>query len=495
MGDDGVSIIKFGKNILKYSPSSFIPALIGFLTIPFLSKIFSPVEYGNYILVISIVNVLAIVINAVCGDSTIRFFTVYKVQKKLKSFYDSVMVLYLLLAIVMSFIFVVTLQVIGSNIDHNLYNLMLIGVPLFIFTTAFFVSGRILVAKENSGIYSFLVSFQSVLGFLFSVILIIIFKVGISGIIWGYILSFIIFLPIIYYYAFKGNYMGKNFSKPIFVNLIKYGLPVAITNMAAWVLSYFDRYVLGFYWGSAQVGIYSASYALSEMTMVVLLNLFILSGYPTMVKIWETKGKIHTQDYISKLTRYYLLIGIPAAVGLSILSKHIIAIITSPAYYMGYIIVPIVVFGALLLGLQWWAQLGLLLNNKTHIIAVVVLIAGIFNILTNFIFIPGYGFLGAAISTFVSYMVLLLLIILFSRPYLNLDIQFKSLIKISFSSVFMGSVLYFINQLVITPQIIYLIAEILIGMFLYLLMLFIVKEFKNEEISFIKKIFKSYKKS
>lgn len=42
MGGEGVSIIKFIKNFLKYSPSSFIPALVGFLTIPFLSKIFDP---------------------------------------------------------------------------------------------------------------------------------------------------------------------------------------------------------------------------------------------------------------------------------------------------------------------------------------------------------------------------------------------------------------------------------------------------------------------
>jgi len=84
MVEEDFSIKKFSKNFLKYSPSSFIPAIIGFLTIPFLAKIFNPVEYGNYILVISLVNFMAIIINAICGDSAVRFFTVYKKKKKVE---------------------------------------------------------------------------------------------------------------------------------------------------------------------------------------------------------------------------------------------------------------------------------------------------------------------------------------------------------------------------------------------------------------------------
>ncbi len=488
MGDEGVSIIKFIKNFLKYSPSSFIPALVGFLTIPFLSKIFDPASYGNYILVISVVNVLSIIINSVCGDSTIRFFSVYKLQEKLKPFYDSLIILYLFLAAVLTIISLLVLYLIQHNIDSNLYNLMLAGVPLFIFTTAFFISGRVLVAKENSSIYSFFVSFQSILGFLFAIILILVFKMSIMGVIWGYTISVILLLPFIYKYAFEGKYFGKGLSRPIFMKLVKYGFPVAITNLAAWVLSFFDRYVLGFYWGSAQVGIYSASYTLSEMTMTILLNLFMLAGFPAIVKIWETKGKISTSNYISKLVRYYILMSIPVAFGLSVLSKPIIEIITSPAYYGGYVIIPLVVFGALLLGLQWWVLLGLLLNNKTHIVAMTVLIAGIVNIITNFLFIPKYGFIGAAISTFISYLVLLILMVWFSRPLLKWEFPLKSFSKILFSSISMGIILYFINSVLVISNVVYLILEIVTGTSLYLLMLFILREFKDEELLLIKEI-------
>ena len=487
MEDERISIIKFVKNFLKYSPSSFIPALIGFLTIPFLSKIFDPADYGNYILVISIVNVLGIVINAICGDSTVRFFSVYEAREKLKSFYDSVIVLYIFLSALISIIFLLVLQIIQQDINPDLYKLMLAGIPLFILTTAFFVSSRILVVKEYSGIYSFFISLQAILGFLFCVILILIFKMGIIGIIWGYVLSFILLLPFIYRYGFKGNYFGKYFSKSIFMKLVKYGIPVAITNLAAWVLSFFDRYVLGFFWGSAQVGIYSASYSLSEMTMTILLNLFMLAGFPVIVKIWETNGKTSTNSYISKLVRYYLLMSIPLAFGLSVLSKPLIEIITSPAYYGGSVIIPLVVFGALFLGMQWWVLLGLLLNNKTHIVAILVLIAGIVNIITNFIFIPKYGFIGAAFSTFISYFVLLLLMTWFSRPLLKWEFPVKSFLKILISSIGMSIVLYFIS-IILAISTFYLILESIIGILLYLSILFILREFKDEEILIIKKI-------
>jgi O-antigen/teichoic acid export membrane protein len=484
MFDEDVSIKKFSKNFLKYSPSSFIPAIIGFLTIPFLAKIFNPSDYGNYILVISIVNFLSIIINAVCGDSAVRFFTVYKKENKLKSFYDSLIGVYLIFTITLTILSVLMLYFIKNDIDPSLFNLMLIGIPLFILTTAFFVIGRLIVAKEESGIYSFFISFQSILGFLFSVIFILVFKTGISGIILGYMTSFALFLPFIYHYTFKGKYIGKKFSKEIFLRLIKYGIPVAITNLAAWVLSIFDRYVLGYYWGSAQVGIYSASYTLSETTMTVILNLFMLAGYPAIVKIWEHSGKKPAQEYIGKLTRYYILISIPVAVGLSVLAKPVIEILTSPAYYQGYTIIPIVVFGALLLGLQWWALLGLLLNNKTHVIAIVVIICGFLNIVTNFLLIPKYSFIGAAISTAISYLALLLMMIYFSRPYLNWNFPSVSIIKIFIASIIMGSILYSINSF-LEIKLINLSLEIILGILIYILMLYLLKEFEKEELSII----------
>jgi Membrane protein involved in the export of O-antigen and teichoic acid len=221
MFDEDVSIKKFSKNFLKYSPSSFIPAIIGFLTIPFLAKIFNPSDYGNYILVISIVNLLSIIVNAICGDSAVRFFSSYKNENKLKSFYDSVLVIYFIFAIILSVISVIILYVFKNSIDTTLLNLMLLGIPLFILTTAFFVSGRLIVAKEESGIYSTLVSLQSIMGFLLSVIMILFFKTGIYGIIWGYIISYAFFLPFIYYYAFKGKYIGKKLPKNYFFKINK----------------------------------------------------------------------------------------------------------------------------------------------------------------------------------------------------------------------------------------------------------------------------------
>lgn len=488
MFDEDVSIKKFRKNFLKYSPSSFIPAIIGFLTIPFLTKIFSPSDYGNYILVISIVNLLSIIINAVCGDSAIRFFTVYQKENKLKSFYDSIVVIYFVFAIILSLISFLTLNFFKNGMDQTLFNLMIVGIPLFILTTAFFVSSRLLVAKEESGIYTILVSLQSIIGFILGVILILFFNSGIYGIIWGYIISYAFFLPLIYHYAFKGKYVGKKFHKSIFLKIVKYGFPIAITNLAAWVLSIFDRYVLEYYWGSTQVGIYSASYTLSETTLVIILNLFMLAGYPAIVKLWENYGKLTTQKYISNLTRYYLLISIPTVVGISVLSKPLIEIFTSPAYYAGYIIVPIVLVGALFLGIQWWAQIGLLLHNKTHIIASAVLLAGMVNIITNFVFIPKYGFLGAAISTFLSYFTLFILIWILSKKYLKWSLSLSSLTRIILSSSIMGILIYSINMTFTNSSLVNLTFEILFGIIAYLLMLYVLGEIRKEEILFIRSL-------
>ena len=400
---------KFIKNVLKYSPSSIIPALIGFITLPFLTKLFGPSIYGNYVLAITVVSILSLIVNTLWGTSIVRFHAFYKKKEELNSFYDTLIVGILLSVILISAVFLIILQLLKSGMDPYLYTLLLIGIPLFISTALISTLEQFLVAKEKASLYSFSIVFRSLVGFIFGIILILIFESGINGLMVGYIFSYLIIIPFIYYKIFNGIFIGKSYSKDVKSKLIRYGLPLVISNLSAWILSTSDRYIINLFRGSFEVGIYSASYSISEYSLVLIWTLFKLSSYPAMVNIWENRGELETQKYISKVTRYYLLVGVPAAVGLSVLAIPIIKILTSPEYYSGFIIIPFVAFGALLLGLQWWAQIGLLLHNKTGRLATIILVSGILNLVINFILVPQYGYIGAAISTLVSYFVLLAL--------------------------------------------------------------------------------------
>jgi len=48
----------FVKDFIKYLPAQLAPALVGFLSIPVITKAYNPEQYGNYSLVLASIAVL-----------------------------------------------------------------------------------------------------------------------------------------------------------------------------------------------------------------------------------------------------------------------------------------------------------------------------------------------------------------------------------------------------------------------------------------------------
>ena len=75
--------------------------------------------------------------------------------------------------------------------------------------------------------------------------------------------------------------------------------------------------------------------------------------------------------FVTEVTRLYLLACVPLVVGLSVLSKLVVGIMAGADYAGGYRIMPYVLFGVLLLGIEQRYQSGLLFHKKTSFITVI----------------------------------------------------------------------------------------------------------------------------
>ena len=106
-----------------------------------------------------------------------------------------------------------------------------------------------------------------------------------------------------------------------------YGLPLMVGNLAAWVLSLSDRYVLGLLRGTSEVGLYSLSYNIADKSIMLLATLFLMAEPAIGVRIWENQGEQDSQRFVANVARLYLLLGIPAAVGLSVVSRLVVSLL------------------------------------------------------------------------------------------------------------------------------------------------------------------------
>lgn len=481
-------IKNFFKDFLVYIPAQIAPGIVGFITIPIVTKLFPPESYGDYSLVMATVTVLATIVGWL-PMSIIRFYPAYEKENKSKAFIGSVIQLTIISVLVISLLAVIFLLAFKNHLSSQLYFLGGIGIGVFFGTGVFDSLQHFLRATRKVAWYSGFAVWKSLGGLIFALVFIFLLRRGIESLLWGAILALLVVLPPLGIKTLKG--ISLSYFKIIpsmAIDMAKYSFPLVVGNLAAWILNLSDRYILQFYRGSQEVGIYAASYNITNRSVLLLTTLFILAASPITMHIWEKDGEEQSKEWVSKLSRYLLLGCIPFAVGLSVLSKPIIKIMTGEQYYEGYRIIPLVTVGILFLGFQRLFQVGFLFYKKTGYITLAIIISSSINVILNFIFIPKYGYFAAAITTLASYTMLLLLMIVFSQHLFTWNFPFRSLLKASIAAALMGIAVALTANTLKFPQIINLILCFFLGVLIYCTLLFLFKEFLPEEKKFMNQI-------
>ncbi|MBN1694609.1 lipopolysaccharide biosynthesis protein [candidate division WOR-3 bacterium] len=474
---------KFVRDLLKYLPSMVVPALIGLVTIPIVAHFFTPEDYGQYILVKITISVLLIIIGWL-SMAILRFYPEYEKNNRIEEFYSTVVKLLFLSVFIVVFLFYVVLSLLKKSIDSSLYSLMLIGLSIFVFNAVFDVLLNFLRIRREVNAYNVFRVWESVASLGLGVFLVFFIGMDVEGLLWGMLISLFFALPFLWKSAVKYFAMSSGFSKKLSLEMFTYGVPLMVGNLAAWVLSLSDRYILNIFYTSREVGIYSLSYAVSEKSILFLSSLFLLASRPLGMRIWENEREDVAKEYITNITRFYLILSIPMVVGLSVLGELIINVVGSPEYYEGYRIISFVAVSGLLLGLQQEFQVPLIFKKKTNLIMLSILISGLLNIVLNFIFIPEYGYFAAAVSTLVSYVVLLVSVIVFSRNFLIWKFPFKTLLRVLVCSAIMGFFIYLINNF-LESSLFSLTILVILGVIIYAISIYIVGEIEKKEKHFL----------
>lgn len=471
------------KDMVKYLPSYIVPAIVGLSAIPIITRLFSPGDYGNYALVLVTLSVLSTISTVWIGAAIIRFFPAYELNNRLGEFYGTILKLAFISVVAIALIFAGVLFLAKGHISTKLYSLMHIGLLVFILSSWQTLFLSFLRAKRQVSWYTSFTIWHSVGGLGFGVVLVTVFHYGVEGLLWGVLLSTAIALSLLWKASIgKFSFKEGAIRSPMAMEITKYGFPLVAVNISSWMLALSDRYVLGFFRGSQEVGIYSVSCAFSERSILIVVFLFALASGPIGFAIWESRGVEGSQEFLKKVTRYYLLIGLPAAVGLSILAKPVIGVLAAPAYFQGYVIVPIVVFSAFLAGIEW--RFGAVLDyyKKTNLSMRYNLIGAGINLGLNFLFIPKYGYMAAAATTFVACAANLVMVIAMSRRFLVWQFPFESLGRAACASTIMGIIVYYLSTSFSSSNMINLIIGVGVGAVVYFVILFLLGELRPEEI-------------
>lgn len=204
-------------------------------------------------------------------------------------------------------------------------------------------------------------------------------------------------LAITIYQFYKGK---KFFSKKYWKYALLFNVPLLPHYLSGQILGQSDRIMISKIVGNSEVAIYSVAYNIG-----LLMNIFtsaINGSYtPWFYQNLEKKKYLKMQ----KVTKIIMYIMVVLIILLMFWGPEAIAVLGSSEYRNGMYAVPPVAAGAFFIFLyNIFANIEFYYEKKEYVLFSSVA-AALLNILLNFIFIPIFGYVAAAYTTMICYIV------------------------------------------------------------------------------------------
>jgi O-antigen/teichoic acid export membrane protein len=226
---------------------------------------------------------------------------------------------------------------------------------------------------------------------------------------------------------------------------LRFGAPMITKELSQKILTHVDKFIIIVYLSPAKVGIYAVAVSICSIFMQIS-GVFGGSLYPRISSAWDSSEFEAIEEVYSIILSLYLAISIPSIVGLLHLQSEITILISTVeiSNNIGSVL-PILLVGYILQGFNSPVRYVLSAAEKTWVIAGSVLSAIIINVIVNLMLIPELGLVGAAVATFLSYLVMTVIIVTYSNRLVKISIPAKLLVVSIISAIIMLIALLFID--------------------------------------------------
>jgi O-antigen/teichoic acid export membrane protein len=278
------------------------------------------------------------------------------------------------------------------------------------------------------------------------------------------------------YVIFSRAYGGVTFQWHVLREMLKFSLPVTPLTLLRWVLNYADRLVIIQILTLTSVGVYATAYSLALVLNVTFMPISVII-YPIVSKLWDEQRMDDVRQIFSLTFQYYLLIAIPACLGLSYLSTDLIKLLASDSFVASPLVVFFISAGLILMGfIQLYIYVFHLVKKPQRII-VAMGSAAVLNIALNLILVPGFGLEGAAFASLVTYATAGLMLIYFGRHYIPFSVNPVGIARNFVAAGAMLVALSFLRH----DTIIFMVLSILTGAAVYLGVCFLLGAFSRRD--------------
>ena len=457
-------IKKESLDTFYYTIGNVFSTFVTFITLPIITRIISPDEFGIFNYTNSIKNFLFIVTSLSLNSFLLRYYFKLKNDEQKKILFGTIFTFLLVFSSVLLaielFLFPLLIDYFSIQIAFDpFFKIMLINNYLEVAGIIPLVIYRV---KKQPINYLFLTLFKSLLSISMGLLLMIFYDKGILGRYLGILYPNIGFLLI--YFLVLRNKIAFGINLEILKKGLRYSLPIVPAAFAAVAMSSIDKLMIERYMGVKDISLYAIGFSIGS-AILILIRGFYLAIEPF---IFENFNKNNFTSLIVRYKAIFIYFVNFLGCFVIIFSKEIISFFVSEAYHNSHVVIPFIVTSCIFRGAQIVVDTTLYALEKTKYHPIIVFSGLFINFLGNLFLVPLIGILGAAISSLIAFWSLYIISIYVTKKFI--DVNWMSL-KISIyiaTSCLISSFIsnaYYINA--ITTIIIKFIYLIILGLVTY----------------------------
>jgi len=255
-------------------------------------------------------------------------------------------------------------------------------------------------------------------------------------------------------------------------------LPLSVVSIFTLIAFRVDTVLISLLKPSMDVGIYSASYRLLEVFLFIPA-VFTTAVFPVFSQFFVS-AKDSLKFTYQKSFKYLTILSLPVAVGVTLLAQPIILLIYKSSFLPSVLVLQILIWTIPITFLNYIFGSILPAMNRQTTLLKITFISMVFNIAVNLVVIPIYSYVGAAVVTVLTEVIVIALcFFVLSKSFCSVNIP-NVLIKPAIASAVMALFIITVKT--------NLFVVIIISIIIYFTVLILIKTFNQEDFDIIGQI-------
>ena len=235
-------------------------------------------------------------------------------------------------------------------------------------------------------------------------------------------------------FCFSINYIKRSLS---------FAIPLLPHLLSLWALNLSDRFILERYVTLKDIGIYGLGYQMASILQVIA---FSATNAISPFYYRTATSSPDAPVILPRVATYYLIFLAWAGIGIIGLSDNLINLIASDKLYVEATrVIPWVVLGFFARGFYFVFVMAVYYSKNLKFLAAISIFSCGINILLNLVLVPRFGYMAAAVNTFIAYGVQAIIMYFYAQKCYLLNYQLKRFVHLIIAFLSISILLYYLS--------------------------------------------------